>query len=193
MNFLDALRYTLQFEGGYAHDPADRGGETFRGISRRSWPNWPGWPLIDRARARGADTPRLINAAFGGDPEMEQMVAAFYQRHFWRPFEGLAAPDRILAKLFDTAVNVGVGGAVKMLQRAVNRLAPSASLVVDGAIGPQTRAAFERAGFGAGGPERFLSAFGQEQAAHYRRIVSRSPGQAKFLKGWLRRAAWAPA
>jgi Putative secretion activating protein len=192
MSFLDALRHTLQFEGGYAHDPADRGGETFRGISRRNWPDWPGWPLIDRVKARGALTARLVNAAFESDPEMERMVAVFYQRHFWRPFEGLAAPTRVLTKLFDTAVNVGVGGSVKMLQRAVKRLEPASTLLVDGAIGPQTRAAFAQVSTGPGGSEGFLQAFCREQEAYYRRIVGRSPGQAKFLKGWLRRAAWVP-
>lgn len=193
MNFMEALRHTLQFEGGYAHDPADRGGETFRGISRVNWPDWPGWELIDQVKGRGAGAPWLINAAFDGHPEMERLVAAFYQRHFWRPFEELGGPGRVRAKLFDTAVNVGIGGAVKMLQRAINHLEPASALRVDGAIGPRTRAGLDLALAGKGGEERLLSAFGQEQEAHYRRLVDRSPGQARFLKGWLRRAAWAPA
>lgn len=193
MSFLGALQHTLKFEGGYANDPADRGGETFRGISRFNWPDWTGWELIDRAKVRGAVTPRLINAAFAGDPEMERLVADFYQRHFWRPFESLGAPRRIMAKLFDTAVNVGVGGAVKMLQRAVNQLGLAMPLVVDGAIGPKTRAGLALSVEGPGEENSFLKAFCREQEAHYRRIVGRNPGQSKFLKGWLRRAEWVPA
>lgn len=193
MSFLDALQHTLKFEGGYANDPADRGGETFRGISRLNWPAWPGWELIDRAKIRGAVSARLINAAFAGDLDMERLVADFYQRHFWRPFESLRAPGRIPAKLFDTAVNVGVGGAVKMLQRVVNQSGPVAPLVVDGVIGPKTRAGFTLSVGGAGDEDSFLQAFCREQEAHYRRIVGRNPGQSKFLKGWLRRAEWVPA
>lgn len=190
MNFNDALRHTLQFEGGYANDPDDSGGETFRGISRVNWPRWNGWKMIDRAKARGAATPKLINAAFARDPEMEQMVAVFYQRHFWRPFEALEADDRITAKLFDTAVNVGVGGAVKMLQRAINKMGPISQLTVDGKIGPRTIAAY---GLVACNDEVcFLDTFCREQEDHYRRIVARKPSQQKFLKGWLRRAAWVP-
>lgn len=193
MSFLDALEHTLQFEGGYAHDPADRGGETFRGISRLNWPDWPGWELIDRVKARGAVSARLINAAFEGEPEMERLVAAFYQRHFWQPLEGLAAPGRIRAKLFDTGVNVGPGGAVKMLQRALNRLGAEPPLVVDGAVGPRTRAGLGAALAGPGAEDRLLAALSREQEAHYRRLVDRNPGQARFLRGWLRRAAWVPA
>lgn len=194
MSFLDALRHTLKFEGGYANDPADRGGETFRGISRRYWPDWPGWELIDRAKVRGAAVSvRLIDAAFAGDREMERLVADFYQRHFWQPFESLGASRRIRAKLFDTAVNVGVGGAVKMLQRAINQFGLAAPLMADGAIGPKTRAGFALSAEGPGAEDSFLEAFCREQAAHYRRIVGRNPGQGKFFKGWLRRAEWAPA
>ncbi|MGL4208543.1 MAG: glycosyl hydrolase 108 family protein, partial [Candidatus Adiutrix sp.] len=36
MGFDSALIIVLEFEGGYVHDPADRGGETFRGISRKN-------------------------------------------------------------------------------------------------------------------------------------------------------------
>lgn len=195
MNFNEALNHTLRFEGGYANDPDDSGGETFRGISRRNWPDWPGWQLIDRfnVKENGVITARLINAAFANDPEMEQLAAVFYQRHFWRPFESLEASGRIMAKLFDTAVNVGVAGAVKMLQRAVNRLGPISQLAVDGAIGPKTRAGFDLAVSAKDGEARFLRAFCQEQESHYRRIVQRKPSQAKFLNGWLKRAAWVPA
>lgn len=190
MDLNEALNYTLQFEGGYANDPDDSGGETFRGISRRNWPAWPGWEKIDRAKLRGAITAKLINAAFTGDKEMEQMVAAFYHKNFWRPFEILEADGRIMAKLFDTAVNVGVGGAVKMLQRAINRLGPISQLTVDGKIGPKTIAAYSLAT--SGDEICFLDTFCREQEDHYRRIVQRKPSQAKFLKGWLRRSSWVP-
>ena len=191
MGFNEALKHTLRFEGGYANDPADSGGETFRGISRRNWPGWPGWEMIDRVKARGTTTAKLIDFFFRDSPEMEQSVAAFYHKNFWRPFEKLEADDRVMAKLFDTAVNVGVGGAVKMLQRAINRLGPISQLAVDGQIGPWTISAYNLAT--SGDEVCFLDTFCREQEAHYRRIVARKPSQTKFLKGWLRRATWVPA
>ncbi len=66
-DFQKALAHTLEFEGGYANDPADSGGETFRGISRRNWPQWEGWPLIDQAKVKGNKTAKTINEAFADD------------------------------------------------------------------------------------------------------------------------------
>ncbi len=63
MSFAEALKHTLEFEGGYANDPADRGGETFRGISRKNWPRWSGWDLIDQVKRKGADK-NFINLTF---------------------------------------------------------------------------------------------------------------------------------
>ena len=30
-------------EGGYVNDPDDKGGETYKGISRKANPDWNGW------------------------------------------------------------------------------------------------------------------------------------------------------
>lgn len=89
--FENVLSHTLGFEGGYANDPADRGGETFRGISRKSWPNWPGWALIDQVKAAGLVSASAIDRRFADDAEMEKMVTDFYRDEFWKPFGGDAA------------------------------------------------------------------------------------------------------
>ena len=192
MSFEKALKHMLEFEGGYANDPADAGGETFRGISRRNWPQWPGWPLIDEAKASGARTAKLINARFAGDAEMERLVADLYRVNFWRPFERLGLPGRLTEKLFDTAVNMGPGRAAKLLQTAINSLGPVVKLVVDGAIGPRTMDALGLILDTPAGEGRILAAYAEAQSTHYRAIVKAKPSQEKFLKGWLRRAAWVP-
>ena len=190
--FEKALKHTLQFEGGYANDPADSGGETFRGVSRRNWPKWPGWPLIDRAKVRGATTAKLINAAFDGDPEMERLVADFYCQNFWKPFERHGLPERLTAKLFDTAVNMGAGRAAKLLQTAINSLGPVVRLIVDGAIGPRTLDALGLTLDSPTGERRILAAYSEAQADRYKTIAENNPSQKKFLNTWLRRAAWLP-
>ena len=50
--FEPAFEKTMKFEGGYANNPADRGGETYRGIARKIWPGWNGWPLVDAAKQK---------------------------------------------------------------------------------------------------------------------------------------------
>ena len=191
-DFEKALKHMLEFEGGYANDPTDSGGETFRGISRRNWPKWPGWPLIDRAKAEGCRTARAINARFAGDAEMGALVADFYRVNFWRPFERLGLPGRITEKLFDTAVNMGPGRAAKILQTAINNLGAVVALVVDGAIGPRTLDALGLILDTRSGEDRVLATYSEAQAQHYRDIARAKPSQEKYLNGWLRRAAWIP-
>ncbi len=138
MSFEKALKHMLEFEGGYANDPAGAGGETFRGTSRRNWPKWAGWKLIDAAKDSGARAAKSIDFHFAGNNEMVTLVANFYRVNFWQQWERLDLPGRLTEKLFDTAVNMGASRAAKLLQAAVNSLGPVVKLAVDGAIGPRT-------------------------------------------------------
>lgn len=104
-----------------------------------------------------------------------------------QPGQGPAIPSRLQAKLFDTAVNTGVGRATRLLQETLNGIEPPAGLKVDGLIGPRTRAALCGRS-----EEAVLQAYARRQAAFYQGLAGRNPGQAKFLQGWLRRAAWLP-
>ena len=190
-NFNEALKHTLQFEGGYVNDPADNGGETFRGVSRKSWPKWPGWVLIDKAKAEGERTAKAINARFVDDKTMGEIVAKFYNDNFWKPFECLCATGRINGKLFDTAVNVGVKQAFKFLQSALNDR--GATLTVDGIVGAKTIAAVQDALIYRPVEEgAVLALLVQKQSDFYKRLAANKPSQQKFLKGWLRRAEWLP-
>ncbi len=192
MSFEEALEHLLEFEGGYVNDPDDAGGETFRGVSRRSWPDWAGWALIDAARAAGLRSARALDGRFARDAAMDRLVAGFYRANFWRPWDRLGLPARLTGKLFDTAVNVGTGRAAGLLQAAVNRLGPAVPLAVDGIVGPRTRAALDAALAAPDGEDRLLAACAEAQADHYRALVRARPARAKFLRGWLRRAAWIP-
>lgn len=46
-DFDKAYFRTCKFEGGYANDKNDSGGETYKGISRVHNPKWGGWKIID--------------------------------------------------------------------------------------------------------------------------------------------------
>lgn len=136
-NFQDALERTLQFEGRYSNDPADPGKETYRGISRRAWPDWKGWQIIDATKGP------LDQNTF-----LQDLVARFYQEQFWNPLRCAAFPQFIANELFDTGVNVGVKTAAKFLQRSLNLLNNNgktySDIVVDGVIGGNTLAAFDK-------------------------------------------------
>jgi lysozyme family protein len=185
MSFEAAYEQTKQFEGGYVNDPDDAGGETFRGISRRSHPSWPGWTEIDQIKRIA---PKGIDAYFQNNKNMNQRVADFYKTEYWDKFSNL--PDRLHQKIFDTSVNTGYKRAVIILQEALNSL--DAKISEDGIIGRMTRASIEPFTNGAYSLDVLLDKYCERQAAFYQGLATKKASQKKFLKGWLKRAAWLP-
>ena len=118
--FPQVLAATLAHEGGYANDPADRGGETYRGISRAHHRDWPGWKRVAAHNARHLEA----------DAELVALVEAFYRLRFWTPVGGDALDDLALAcAVFDCGVNLrGVTKAVWFLHRALNALSKNGTL-----------------------------------------------------------------
>jgi lysozyme family protein len=109
--FDRAFDFTLKEEGYYSNDPMDPGGETKYGISKRAHPN------VDIANLTLKD------------------AKSIYYGEYWKPIEAVAEVHPALAMvLFDTAVNLGTGTAIRMLQKAV-------SVREDGMLGPVTLSA----------------------------------------------------
>ena len=94
------LQTMLNTEGGYNNEASDRGGETFRGVSRRIWPNWPGWQMVDEVKAEGKISAQEIDDHFQDNPEMQKLVEDLYLREYWEPFADLPASEDIIFKLF---------------------------------------------------------------------------------------------
>lgn len=188
MSFERVYAYTKKFEGGYANNPNDRGGETFRGIARKIWPSWSGWSRIDTAKKTVGKTPSAINSFFATDADMANMVESFYRDNFWRPVERLNLPERVAEKMFDVSVNCGLSAAVKILQRALNAIDPSSKLVVDGKYGRLSAAAVEKVN----NEQKILTEVVKQQRAYYQGIIDRDASQKVFEKGWFSRAAWVP-
>jgi lysozyme family protein len=93
MNFIEAFNRLIKNEGGYVNNPADPGGETNWGISKRSYPN--------------VDIKHLTREG----------AAQIYMRDFWDVL-GEADPA-IKFQVFDFAVNSGVQTAIRKLQAAI--------------------------------------------------------------------------
>ena len=122
-DFETAFNLTAIHEGGYSNNPADRGGETYRGISRKFYPDWSGWQSIDDR---------------GSSCNVDLLVMSFYKRQFWDKLKAeLLDSQSIASELFATSVNMGVFAGSKMLQRSVNLIKPDL-LSIDGVIGGQT-------------------------------------------------------
>lgn len=169
--FLPAYEKTMKFEGGYANDPHDRGGETYRGISRKNWPGWSGWEQIDREK-RAKDFPACLDR----NADLQHRCRDFYQRNFWTPTMADIADQDLANWLFDKSVNMGINRANKLLQQALG-------VVVDGVMGPKSMAAIRSAG-----PAELLKKCRAEAKEFYTALADNDPSQKRFLKGWLARA-----
>lgn len=114
-NWEEALAHVLKYEGGYVNHPADPGGMTNLGVTKRVWEEWIGKPATEQ------DMRSLT-------PEM---VAPLYKKRYWNAIRGDELPSGVDFCVFDCAVNAGPGRAARFLQQAVG-------VTADGAIGPMT-------------------------------------------------------
>jgi len=117
-NWEEALKHVLRYEGGYVNHPADPGGMTNLGVTKRVWEEWIGRPATEQ------DMRSLT---------VEQ-VSPLYKKRYWDAVRGDDLPSGVDLCVFDCAVNSGVGQSSKFLQRVVG-------VKQDGSIGPATLAA----------------------------------------------------
>lgn len=173
--FERALEFTLQFEGGYVNDPADRGGETNFGISKRAHPTVD----IKNLTREGAST--------------------IYFVHYWRKIGGESLAPATATAVFDFAVNSGVPRASRALQRAIGTRADgdvgpntlqAAQTILSGPRSTQdpwmahetTQHAVQRL------RDHALAHHIQSQRIRLLTgFVAAQPTQAKFLRGWMNR------
>lgn len=100
---------------------------------------------------------------------------AIYFTRYWLAGSCDKLPTRIAVLHFDGCINHGVSRASKFLQI-------SASVGVDGVIGPQTINAIR-----AVDSVKACNTICDKREKFYRDIVAAKPSQGKFLNGWLRR------
>lgn len=189
-----AFPHILAVEGVYSNDPADRGGETVFGISRKRHPNWEGWAIVDEIKKAGGDIEARIKANTG----LMGMMQQFYYERFWLQVRAYEVHEDIGLELFDTAVNQGPESAVKYLQRALNKLnrnqADYKNIDDDGGFGFYTMEAYKAYMHtahtirGRSVPRnmkilRILMDY--MQVDRYYRICDRDETQEKYMYGWL--------
>lgn len=196
-SFNEAFENTLKHEGGYSDHPSDKGGETYKGISRRYWPKWGGWRIIDQIKK---DYPAgCWKASFEGSIDLGEFVESFYRYHFWDKLNCVHMPQEIANELFDTSVNMGIGYGAKCLQNALNKLNRNQKdypdLKVDGSLGNKSIDAIE----GYFNTERYRSRnkgklvrwllkwMNYYQLKKYDEITNRDLEQEIFIPGWTER------
>ena len=145
--FDGAFAFVVGIEGKETDDPNDPGGYTKFGIAQNKHPD------ID-VRSMTLDD-----------------AQAFYRRTYWNPMQCDAMHPTIGTLLFDSAVNQGVSGATKIIQRALK-------ITVDGALGPMTLRAIN-----AQQPSELACRFLAVRSVDY----THDEGFARNGEGWLYR------
>lgn len=152
-NFDPCLKLVLESEGGWVNNPSDPGGETNLGVTKAVWEEWTGHEVRTMKGLTPAD------------------VAPMYKAKYWMACYANQLPLGIDYAVFDAAVNMGPGRAVKLLQECIG-------CVPDGTIGPRTIQLIDQKK-----PEDVIDAFSNRKTSFYEGLK----GFPLFGKGWLKR------
>lgn len=158
----NALQFVLRWEGGFVDDPVDPGGRTNQGVTQVVYDTWR-----KRQGFQDSKDVKQISA---------EEVHAIYENDYWRPPGCNVLEGPLDLVQFDTAVNMGVGRAVRFLQSAVG-------CKEDGSFGPNTREHVS----GCKDIGKLINDYCDARQAFYERLVEKKPELKKFLKGWLNR------
>ena len=170
--FLPAFNATLVNEGFPGYNVDNNKAEVCAGINRAYWPGWGGWPIIDALKAKGANRAG-INASLKADSRLLPLVQDFYRRNFWVSWMEQIGAQSVANWAFDKSVNMGIGQAVKLIQRA-------AGVDDDGRFGPATLAAVNAAGV------TFVAACHDQAVKFYQELHIQNP--AKYPANMVDRA-----
>lgn len=165
-DFSGALAFVLQEEGGYSDDSADPGGETNMGIENREYGSW-----LQAQKLPVVDVKEIT---------VEQ-AGQIYRKNYWDAVHGDDLAPGTAYAMFDTAVNNGVGEAIKFMQ---------------GCLGVPETCAFDTATSDA--YHKYISEHGDaglesgildRRVVRYRQLVAERSTLEKFLPGWLGRVS----
>lgn len=172
--FIRAFYFTLKNEGGLSDDPQDPGGTTKYGISLE---------FLNQLFKKGT-----IEADINQDGRIDKedikllnidFVKRAYHEEFWKKIEKIS-DDYLAIKLFDSAVNLGLGQAVKLLQDVLG-------VAKDGILGPVTINALSKNNINS-----VIRNYVNRLICFYSKLAFFNPKLNKFLKGWINRAKRMP-
>lgn len=161
--FPASLEFVLGREGGWSHDPRDPGGETNLGITA--------------ATLQGAIAARVVPPTTTIKALTRDQATAIYRAMYWAAVRAEEFPAAIGIALFDAAVNLGPGQAVRQLQRALR-------VQEDGIVGTVTiRAAWSQSV----GSDEAKAALLEDILGHRLDYYRTRNSADTFFRGWAKR------
>lgn len=146
-------------EGGFVNDPDDRGGATNYGITMQTLKEWRGGGTVTEHDVK--------------DLSIDEARNIYYYLYVKR-YKLDELPDELAEIVFDSVINHGPRGGIRILQRAVGAKD-------DGVIGQET---VEKAKINI--DKVYLRVIG-ERLKYYASIIKNQPSQVKFMAGWINR------
>ena len=194
-NYVKALIFTSSAEGAFANRKADKGGITYKGISRVYNPKWIGWNIINRYldkypelkipyEGKPPASIHKLNVELNANEELEALIYDFYFENYWKKCGADRIGGKLAVILFDISVLMGCHRASKTLQKVANRYF-GCNLVVDGIVGSGTISKVKEL-IQTKGEDIFVSNMLLEYGDNVTE-ASKLEGNAKFLQGWMNR------
>ena len=120
-NFDKALTKVLRKEGGYSNNPADKGGETYKGIAPKYHKTNYMWTLIDRYKDECGGVNEVFKKKIAVDKQIDAEVKRLYKTNYWDRFKLDDVFNQDVAEqIFDDSVNRGVAAACKLCCTLLN-------------------------------------------------------------------------
>jgi lysozyme family protein len=155
-----SIDLTFDDEKGYVYRKTDKGGPTNMGITLTT---------LRRVSDPGAtieDLKRLTRAE----------AHEIYAKEYWNPIRGDELPSGLDYTVFDSCVTSGQNRAIKILQKALNKL--GATVLVDGNIGTETMDAIKTTS-----TRELIQAYCDERVK-FMKGISGPQGWASNGRGW---------
>tara|TARA_R110002126_G_scaffold93706_1_gene221908 strand:+ start:259 stop:900 length:642 start_codon:yes stop_codon:yes gene_type:complete len=172
--FNDAIKFIWEAEGGYQNDSVDTG-NFLNGVN-------VGTNMGITAKTLASFLGRNVTAS-----EMRNLskdtAEEIYYKNYWKPSKAEKMPAVLSAIYFDSAVNNGLGGAAKILQRAINSISSNSNkIAVDGGVGTQTLNAIKKLN-----ANKLHNAFKAAWKKYYSDLIARKSQYEKYRNGWFNR------
>ncbi len=194
-DFITSFNKALSNEGFLSNNVNDRGGFTYKGISRTKHPAWSGWKIIDdffRSTDFNLPTEGRSVQLLNNNVALQNEVLKFYRTEFWNKIKGDLLPTQLITdELIESSANLGISAASENIQRVINLLNRNGILyhdiAVDRVIGNLTLEALKKC-IAANGEKLIYNLLNFYQVKHYIQIMENDPTQEIFI-GWFSRIA----
>lgn len=174
IDFRKTLNHILVYESYYANVKADKGKETYAGISRRFNPDWYGWKYIDQYKKEKGRINRYQRL-----PELDFWVLDYYL-DIWVKEEFYKFKDQdIVNYVFDLRINSNRGG-VKLICKTLQKFNyyHTSKKMTTGIIEDINKI----------DSKLFLKELRKNRIAYYYTLVRRDKSQKQFINHWIKRA-----